>query len=107
MTVTCCIRNRIKAFGADGFADYARNWLTIVPGCGGDLHGSSPPQEGMSDVALAMISFASLAGYEADRTRLGTDEAETADVRVAYGTRSILSRERTALEPVRAGGTAA
>jgi hypothetical protein len=39
MTVTCCIRYVIDPFQRDAFEDYARNWLTIIPECGGDLLG--------------------------------------------------------------------
>ena len=57
MTVTCCIRYRTDPFQRAAFAAYARNWLTIIPACGGDLHGYWLPYEGTNDVALAMISL--------------------------------------------------
>ncbi|ETX12918.1 NIPSNAP family containing protein [Roseivivax halodurans JCM 10272] len=100
MTITCCIRYSIDPFQRDVFADYARNWLTIIPACGGDLHGYWLPHEGTNDIALAMISFPSLAEYEAYRARLRPDEGGAANFRMAQEKRFILSKERTFLEPV-------
>jgi hypothetical protein len=100
MTITCCIRYRIDPFQRDAFAAYARNWLTIIPACGGDLHGYWLPHEGTNDVALAMVSFQSLADYEAYRAQLKTDAAGAANFRMAQEMRFILSEERTFLEPV-------
>ena len=100
MTVTCCIRYRIDPFQRDAFAAYARNWLTIIPACGGELHGYWLPHEGTNDVALAMISFESLAAYEAYRARLKADPEGAANFRAAQEGRFILAEERTFLEPV-------
>jgi len=101
MTVTCCIRYVIDPFQRDAFEAYARNWLTIIPACGGDLLGYWLPHEGTNNVALALISFDSLAAYEAYRARLKTDPAGAANFRMAQTQRFILSEERTFLEPVR------
>ena len=100
MTVTCCIRYRIDPFQRDAFAAYARNWLAIIPACGGDLHGYWLPHEGTNDVALALISFESLAAYEAYRARLKADPEGAANFRAAQEKRFILAEERTFLEPV-------
>ena len=102
MTVTCCIRYRIDPFQRDAFAAYARRWLAIIPACGGNLHGYWLPHEGTNDVALAMISFPSLAAYESYRARLKADEDGAANFRVAQEKRLILSEERSFLEPVEA-----
>ena len=102
MTVTCCIRYRIDPIQRDAFASYARNWLAIIPACGGNLHGYWLPHEGTNDVALAMISFPSLAAYESYRARLKADEDGAANFRVAQEKRLILSEERSFLEPVAA-----
>ena len=101
MPVTCCIRYVIDPFQREAFAQYARNWLTIIPACGGDLLGYFLPHEGANNIALAMIGFDSLAAYEAYRARLKTDEAGAANFRFAQEKRFILSEERTWLEPVR------
>jgi len=53
-------------------------------------------------VAMAMISFDSLAAYEAYRTRLKTDAAGSANFAMAQQKRFILSEERTFLTPVAA-----
>ena len=102
MAVTCCIRYVIDPFQRDAFADYARNWLAIIPACGGDLLGYFLPHEGTNNVALALISFDSLAAYEAYRARLKQDEAGAANFAMAQRLRFILSEERTFLEPVEA-----
>ena len=100
MTITCCIEYRIDPFQRAAFADYARNWLTIIPACGGNLLGYWLPHEGTNDVALALISFESLAAYEAYRARLKTDPAGAANFAMAQDQRFILSERRTFLEPV-------
>jgi hypothetical protein len=100
MTITCCIRYVIDPFQRDAFEAYARNWLTIIPACGGQLHGYWLPHEGTNNVALAMISFDSLAAYEAYRARLKSDAAGAANFAMAQERRFILSEERTFLAPV-------
>ena len=100
MTLTCCIRYVIDPFQRDAFEAYARNWLTIIPACGGDLLGYWLPHEGTNNVALAMISFPSLAAYETYRARLRTDPASVANFADAQTRRFILSEERTFLKLV-------
>lgn len=100
MTITCCIEYRIDPFQRAAFADYARNWLSIIPACGGDLLGYWLPHEGTNDIALALISFESLGAYEAYRSRLKTDPAGAANFAMAQDKRFILSERRTFLEPV-------
>lgn len=101
MTVTCCIRYVLDPFKRDEFEAYARNWLTIIPACGGDLLGYFMPHEGTDNIALALISFESLAAYETYRARLKTDAAGAANFRLAQAERFILSEERTFLRPVK------
>jgi hypothetical protein len=100
MTVTCCIRYVIDPFQKEAFAAYARNWGTIIPACGGDLLGYFLPHEGTNNVALALISFESLAAYEAYRARLRTDPAGAANFKMAQDKRFILEETRTFLTPV-------
>ena len=102
MAVTCCIRYVIDPFQRDAFAEYARNWLRIIPACGGDLLGYFLPHEGTNNVALALIGFASLAEYEAYRGRLKADPEGPANFAMAQRMRFILSEERSFLEPVEA-----
>lgn len=100
MTITCCIRYQIDPFQRDAFEAYARNWLSIIPACDGDLLGYWLPHEGTNDVALALISFESLAAYETYRARLRADPAGAANFAMAQDKRFILSERRTFLTPV-------
>ena len=100
MTITCCIRYEIDPFQRDAFETYSRNWGTIIPACGGDLHGYFLPHEGTNYVALALIGFDSLAAYEAYRARLRSDPAAMANFQFAQDKRFILKEERTFLRPV-------
>jgi hypothetical protein len=102
MTVTCAIRYVIDPFKRDSFETYARSWLTIIPACGGDLLGYFMPHEGTNNIAHALISFDSLAAYEAYRARLRADPAALANFRFAETERFILSEQRTWLRPVTA-----
>ena len=97
MTITVFIRYRLDPFRRDAFEDYARRWLAIIPRCGGDLVGYWMPHEGTNDVAFALISFDSLAAYEAYRARLRADAEGMANFDSAEAERFILSEERTFL----------
>ena len=100
MTVTCFIRYRIDPFQRAEFEVYARRWLEIIPRCGGELAGYFLPYEGTNDIAWGIISFASLADYEAYRARLKADAEARANFGVAREKRFILAEERTFLEKV-------
>ena len=100
MTVTCAIRYVLDPFKREAFETYARRWLTIIPACGGDLIGYFMPHEGTNNIAHALISFPSLAGYEAYRTRLRQDKAAMENFRFAEEQKCILVEERTWLRPV-------
>src|SRR6476646_3127751 len=73
MNVVCHIRYEIDPVKQVQFEEYARNWITIIPACGGDLIGYYMPHEGTNNIAHALISFESLAAYEAYRARLRQD----------------------------------
>ena len=100
MTLTCFIRYRIDPFQRGEFEAYARRWLTIIPACGGDLVGYFLPHEGTNDIAWGLISFPSLAAYEAYRARLKSDPAARENFALARQKRFILAEERTFLEKV-------
>jgi hypothetical protein len=100
MTVTCAIRYVLDPFKREAFETYARNWLTIIPANGGDLIGYFMPHEGTNNIAHALISFPSLAAYEAYRARLRQDKAAVENFRFAEEQKSILVEERTWLRPV-------
>ncbi len=100
MTVTCAIRYVIDPFKREAFETYARNWLTIIPACGGDLLGYFMPHEGTNNIASALISFESLAAYEAYRKRLRVDLDGMANFNFAESEKFILAEERTFLRKV-------
>src|SRR4051795_2203051 len=100
MAVTVFIRYQLDPFKRAMFEQYARRWLDIIPKCGGDLVGYWMPHEGTNNIAFALISFASLADYEAYRAQLRADEAGQANFRFAEEQRFILAEERTFLRKV-------
>ena len=101
MEITVFIRYRLDPFQRDAFEAYARRWLEIIPRCGGGDVGYWMPHEGTNDVAFGLVTFASLAEYEAYRSRIKADEAAMANFREAERTRCILGEERTFLRRVR------
>jgi hypothetical protein len=100
MSVTVFIRYRLDPFRREAFEAYAQRWLSIIPRCGGRLVGYWMPHEGTNDVAFGLISFDSLAAYEAYRARLKADPEAAANFQSAEEGRFILSEERTFLRPV-------
>jgi hypothetical protein len=102
MAITCCIRYVIDSYQREEFEAYARKWLTIIPACGGELVGYFMPHEGTDNIALALISFESLAAYEAYRAQVKADPAGAANFRAAREKRFIVSEERTFLRRVEA-----
>jgi hypothetical protein len=79
---------------------YAENWGRIIPRCGGDLIGYFLPDEGTNDVAWGLISFDSLAAYEAYRARLKTDAEGMQNFALAQMKKFILREERTFLQGI-------
>jgi NIPSNAP protein len=100
MTITVFIRYRLDPFQRDAFEEYARRWLAIIPTCGGDVAGYWMPHEGTDNIAYGLISFDSLAAYEAYRARLKADAEGAGNFRFAQERRFILSEERTFLRQV-------
>jgi hypothetical protein len=100
MTITVFIRYQLDPFQRDAFEQYARRWLEIIPKCGGNVLGYWMPHEGTNNIAYGLISFESLAAYEAYRARLRTDSEGAANFRFAEEKRFILGEERTFLRQV-------
>ena len=100
MTVTVFIRYVLDPFKLEAFERYSQNWLTIIPRCGGDLRGYFMPHEGTNNIGWALISFDSLAAYEAYRARLRADPEGLANFEFAKRERFILAEERTFLRQV-------
>ena len=100
MAITCCIRYVLDPFKRAAFEEYARRWASIIPRCGGDLIGYFMPHEGTNNIAFALISFESLAAYEAYRARLRKDAEGMANFNFAEENKFILAEERTFLRKV-------
>jgi hypothetical protein len=100
MTITCFIRYQIDPFQKDEFKKYAENWGRIIPRCGGHLVGYFLPHEGTNDVGWGLISFESLASYEAYRARLKSDKEAIENFTMAQNKRFILREERTFVQVV-------
>jgi hypothetical protein len=100
MSITCFIRYQIDPFQREAFAAYAEAWGRIIPRCGGHLIGYFLPHEGTNDIAWGLISFASLADYEAYRTRLKADAEGRANFALAQAQRFILREERSFVSAV-------
>jgi len=95
MQITCFIRYQIDPFQRDAFKSYAEAWGRIIPRCGGTLVGYFLPREGTNDIAWGIISFESLAAYEAYRARLLEDPEGRENFAMAQRLRFILREERT------------
>jgi hypothetical protein len=100
MTITCFIRYEIDPFQRDAFKAYAETWGRIIPRCGGHLVGYFLPHEGTNNVAWGLIAFASLAAYEAYRSRLRGDPEARENFAAAESKRFIVREERTFVEVV-------
>ena len=100
MTITVFIRYQIDPFKRAQFEQYAKRWLSIIPACGGDLIGYFMPHEGTNNIAFALISFTSLAAYEAYRARLREDREGMANFTFAEENQLILAEERSFLRQV-------
>jgi NIPSNAP len=100
MPITVFIRYQLDPFKRALFEQYSKNWLAIIPKCGGDLIGYWMPHEGTNNIAFALISFDSLAAYESYRARLRADKEGMANFNFAEENQFILAEERTFLRKV-------
>ena len=99
-TITVFIQYRLDPYKRDRFEAYAKRWHAIIPRNGGELLGYWMPHEGTNDIAYALISFDSLAAYEAYRARLRADAQARANFEFAQRERFIVREERTFTEAV-------
>jgi hypothetical protein len=104
MTLTVFIRYRIDPFKRRQFEAYAQRWMEIIPACGGELVGYWMPHEGTNDIAWGLISFDSLAAYEAYRARSRADADGAAAFAFAEAERFIQAEERTFLRRLTPAG---
>ena len=100
MRITCVIRYQIDPLQRDAFAEYARNWGTIIPACGGHLIGYFLPYEGTNDIAWGLIAFDSLAAYENYRKRLLAHPQAIENLELARTKHLIIREERNFVEIV-------
>src|SRR5579871_361440 len=102
MTVTVFIRYQLDPFKRAQFEEYAKRWLSIIPKCGGNCLGYWMPHEGTNNIGFGLISFESLAAYEAYRARLRGDKDGMDNFGFAEEHKFILAEERTFLRQVTA-----
>ena len=100
MPITCFIQYKINPYKRAQFEIYAKNWGNIIPACGGDLLGYFLPHEGSNDTAFGLISFDSLADYEAYRQRLKNDEQGRRNFQFAQTEQFIVEEKRSFLAVV-------
>lgn len=98
--IVCFIRYEIDPFQREAFAQYAAQWIPVIPRLGGHLLGYFLPHEGSNFEAWGLIGFESLAVYEAYRARLKADPAAKANFAFAAAQRFILREERRFLQAV-------
>ena len=75
-------------------------WITLVEKFGGTHHGYFMPSEGVSNIALALFTFPSLATYEEYRQKAALDAECRAAMRYYEDTKCFLSYERSFFRPV-------
>ena len=102
MCISVFIPYQLDPFKRAGFEEYARRWIAIIAKCGGNLVGYWMPHEGTNNVAFGLISFESLAAYEAYRARIRADKDGAANFMTAQEGRFILAEERSFLRAVEA-----
>lgn len=98
--ITCYLRYIIDPYKLKEFEHYGKLWIPLVERFGGRHHGYFLPSEGISNVALAMFSFPSLAEYEQYRVKAAGDPDCQAAIRYADDTRCFLSYVRSFFRPV-------
>jgi hypothetical protein len=101
--ITVCIRYTIDIRKHSDFEQYARNWTETIPRCGGLLLGYFLPTRvaGPTNIAYALINFASLSAYEKYREALMQDEGAKENFALADRSGCILIEERSVLQQVR------
>ena len=101
--ITVCIRYTIDIQKNAEFEQYARNWPEPIARCGGELLGYFLPTKtaGPTNIAYALINFASLAAYEEYREALMQDEGAKQNVAFADRSGCIVIEDRSILRQVR------
>ena len=99
-TLTCFIQYKIDPNKINDFEQYAKTWGKVIPACGGELIGYFLPHEGSNNIAYGLISFSSLADYEAYRTRLKLDNGGKQNFDFAQQRQFIFEEQRSFLKIV-------
>jgi hypothetical protein len=94
------ITYKLDPYKLPEFEAYAQKWLEVIPQCGGDLVGYWMPHEGTNFEAVAMISFESLAAYEAYRAALRKNAEGVANFTRSQEQKFILEERRQWLRKV-------
>ena len=74
---------------------YGKMWIPLVEKFGGNHHGYFMPSEGVSNIALALFTFPSLAAYETYRAQASEDAECQAAMRYYEETKCFISYERS------------
>ena len=98
--ITCYLRYIIDPDKVQEFETYARMWIPLVKKFGGTHHGYFLPHEGVSNVALALFSFPSLASYADYRAKAANDPECQSALAYFQETKCFLSNERSFMRPV-------
>jgi hypothetical protein len=98
--VTCYLRYVLDPFKLKEFEVYGKMWIPLVEKFGGNHHGYFMPSEGVSNIALALFTFPSLAAYETYRSAAASDAGCKAAMRYYEETKCFSSYERSFFRPV-------
>jgi hypothetical protein len=96
--IACFIRYEIDPLQRAAFQEYAANWISVIPRCGGRLIGYFLPYEGTNYEAWGLIAFDSLGAYETYRNRLKADAKACENFAYAQAQRCIVREQRTFLQ---------
>ena len=101
-TITLCIRYTLDASKLADFETYAGNLAAPIERSGGTLIGYYSPTRfaGPTNIALALIDFASLAAYERYREVLAADPGNIEALRRAGQSGCILVEDRSFVQRV-------
>ena len=100
--ITLCIRYTLNASKRADFEAYGRSLATPIERCGGKLIGYFSPTKlaGPTNIALALIDFASLAEYERYREALAIDPDHVEALRRAEQSGWLLVEDRSFMQRV-------
>ena len=98
--VTCFLKYQLNPDKISEFSEYAKLWIKIIPKFGGTHHGYFLPHEGANNIGYALFSFSSLAEYEQYRIKSQSDSDCIAAYNLEKTNKSIISYERTFMNPL-------